>query len=287
MLASFNQLGYSVEWRVINAAEYGRAQRRRRVYFFVYRNDLPYAQKLDKIYENSSNNLNLLDFDEHKYDEYIFNTGLFAQEFPIKPIPYKNRQAFYQLPSDIVEISDTFKGKVFNTGVMRHGCYYTIDTVPTGTEKPIPLKDILQPENEVDSKYYVTDEDKIKKFEYLRGPKKIERTSKDGHKYIYSEGGMSPYEDLNLPSRTMLTSEGSVNRSTHWLKINGKYRLLTPIEAERLQDFPDNWTKYKKTSDGVKVVSDRMRMFFMGNALVTTIIERIGKQLKKIDNISN
>ena len=287
MLASFNQLGYSVEWRVINAAEYGRAQRRRRVYFFVYRNDLPYAQKLDKIYENSSNNLNLLDFDEHKYDEYIFNTGLFAQEFPIKPIPYKNRQAFYQLPSDIVEISDTFKGKVFNTGVMRHGCYYTIDTVPTGTEKPIPLKDILQPENEVDSKYYVTDEDKIKKFEYLRGPKKIERTSKDGHKYIYSEAGMSPYEDLNLPSRTMLTSEGSVNRSTHWLKINGKYRLLTPIEAERLQDFPDNWTKYKKTSDGVKVVSDRMRMFFMGNALVTTIIERIGKQLKKIDNISN
>ena len=37
MLASFNELGYSVEWRVINAAEYGRSQRRRRVFFFVYR----------------------------------------------------------------------------------------------------------------------------------------------------------------------------------------------------------------------------------------------------------
>lgn len=95
---------------------------------------------------------------------------------------------------------------------------------------------------------------------------------------------MSPYEDLNLPSRTMLTSEGLVNRSTHWLKINNRYRFLTPIEAERLQDFPDNWTKYKMTKDGVKEVSDRMRMFFMGNALVTTIIKRIGLQLKEMED---
>jgi len=36
MLTAFNNLGYSVEWRVINAAEYGRSQRRRRVFFFVY-----------------------------------------------------------------------------------------------------------------------------------------------------------------------------------------------------------------------------------------------------------
>ncbi|HFC5894173.1 hypothetical protein [Neisseria lactamica] len=45
---------------------------------------------------------------------------------------------------------------------------------------------------------------------------------------------MPPYDDLNLPGRTMLTSEGTVSRSTHLLK-----RLLTPVEAERLQDFPD------------------------------------------------
>ena len=83
----------------------------------------------------------------------------------------------------------------------------------------------------------------------------------------------------------MLTSEGSVNRSTHLLKINGRYRLLTPIEAERLQAFPDDWTKYKLTENGdVKEVSDRMRMFFMGNALVTDIVKRIGIELKKIDS---
>lgn len=278
MLASFNQLGYSVEWRVINAAEYGRRQRRRRVYFFVYRNDLPLAQAIDKDFENDSL------AEENRYDDYIFKTGLFARQFPIQQVPYKNRTAYYVFPEDIVETSDNFTGKVFNTGVMRHGRYFTIDTKPTGEEKPIPLKETLQPENDVDDKFYVSDSEKIKKFAYLRGPKKLERTSADGHKYTYAEGGMSPYEDLSLPSRTMLTSEGSVNRSTHWLKINDKYRLITPIEAERLQDFPDNWTKYKLV-DGENVeVSDRMRMFFMGNALVTTIIERIGNEIKKIED---
>src|SRR5690606_7942717 len=96
-------------------------------------------------------------------------------------------------------------------------------------------------------------------------------------------GGMSQYDLLDLPARTMLTSEGSINRSTHLLKVEGKYRLLTPIEAELLQDFPPDWTKFKKDNhNNIHEVSDRMRMFFMGNALVTGIIERIGTELGKI-----
>ena len=83
----------------------------------------------------------------------------------------------------------------------------------------------------------------------------------------------------------MLTSEGTVNRSTHFLNVNGKYRLITPIEAERLQEFPDDWTKYKKTSTGEIVeVPDRMRMFFMGNALVTGVVKRIADELQNISN---
>lgn len=278
MLSSFNNLGYSVEWRVINAAEYGRSQRRRRVFFFVYRNDTPFGKQMDdRFEENQEASI------DTRYDDYIFREGLFARQFPIKQVAYKNRQASYELSNDIVEISDTFTGKVFNTGVMRHGRYFTIDTEPTGQEAPITLGQIIQPSSEVDEKYYLTDEQKIQKFEYLRGPKKIERTTSEGHMYTFAEGGMSPYDDLDLPGRTMLTSEGSVNRSTHLLKINGRYRLLTPIEAERLQDFPDDWTKYKKLVTGEVVeVSDRMRMFFMGNALVTEIVKRIGDELQEL-----
>ncbi|RRN48101.1 DNA (cytosine-5-)-methyltransferase, partial [Streptococcus suis] len=272
MLTAFNNLGYSVEWRVINAAEYGRSQRRRRVFFFVFRNDTEYAKKLDITFEQENEV-----FPENKYDQYIFKSGLFATQFPIHPTPVKNRHVYYELSDDIVEVSDNFTGTVWNTGIMRHGKYYSIDTSCAFDGNPITLGEILQSEHDVPEKYFITDSDKLEKFQYLRGAKRIERTSADGHTYIYSEGGMSPTDDLNLPGRTMLTSEGTVNRSTHFLEVNGRYRLITPIEAERLQDFPDNWTQKKLKSDGSVVeVSDKMRMFFMGNALVTEIVKQIG-----------
>ena len=269
MLTAFNNLGYSVEWRVINAADYGRSQRRRRVFFFIYRNDIPFAHQMDQRFEEQ---------------EQVFDEGLFATQFPILNTPVKKRHVYYELPEDIVEVSDNFSGTVWNTGVMRHGRYYSIDTAPNYDGEPITLGEILQNEEEVPEKFFINDPAKLEKFQYLRGPKRIERTSADGHTYIYSEGGMSPTDDLNLPGRTMLTSEGTVNRSTHFLNVNGKYRLITPVEAERLQDFPDNWTALKRLSDGtVTEVSDKMRMFFMGNALVTDIVRKIGEFIVEID----
>ncbi|GAA0352080.1 DNA (cytosine-5-)-methyltransferase [Alkalibacterium iburiense] len=287
MLAAFDQLGYSVEWRVINAAEYGRAQRRRRVFIYVYRNDIPWAQQLDEKYEQFEQK-NLFGDEAvlpNRYEEYIFKEGLFARQFPIKEVPVKGRHAYGKLNEDVVEVSDNYSGgKMWNTGVMRHGVFYTYDTA-TVEEPATPLGEIIQDESEIDEKYYLNDE-QIVKFEYLRGPKKIQRTAGNGHTYVYSEGGMSPYDDLELPGRTMLTSEGSVNRSTHLLYINERYRFITPIEAERLQDFPDDWTRYKKTSSGqIEEVTDRMRLFFMGNALVTGIVKRIADELEKIDKI--
>ena len=280
MLTAFNNLGYSVEWRVINAAEYGRSQRRRRVFFFVFRNDTEYAKKLDETFEQGNEV-----FQENKYDQYIYKSGLFATQFPIHPTPVKNRHVYYELSDDIVEVSDNFTGTVWNTGIMRHGKYYSIDTACDYNGLPITLGEILQSEHDVPEKYFITDSEKLEKFQYLRGAKRIERTSADGHTYIYSEGGMSPTDDLNLPGRTMLTSEGTVNRSTHFLEVNGRYRLLTPIEAERLQDFPDNWTQKKLTSDGSIVeVSDKMRMFFMGNALVTEIVKNIGDFIAQLED---
>lgn len=279
MLTAFNNLGYSVEWRVINAADYGRSQRRRRVFFFIYRNDIPFAHQIDQRFEEQEQV-----FDENRYDDYIFHEGLFATQFPIMNTPVKKRHVYYELPEDIVEVSDNFSGTVWNTGVMRHGRYYSIDTAPNYDGEPITLGEILQNEEEVPEKFFINDPAKLEKFQYLRGPKRIERTSADGHTYIYSEGGMSPTDDLNLPGRTMLTSEGTVNRSTHFLHVNGRYRLITPVEAERLQDFPDNWTALKKLSDGtVTEVSDKMRMFFMGNALVTDIVRKIGEFIVEID----
>ena len=169
-----------------------------------------------------------------------------------------------------MEISDEFSFNFFNSGVMREGELLTIDTIPK-YEEPTPLRNIV--EDVVTENHYLTDE-QVNKFKYLRGPKKIKRTSKDGHEYFFSEGGMSETDSLDLPSRTMLTSEASVNRSTHFLKVNEIYRTLTPIEAERLNGFPDNWTD---------TMPDRMRYFCMGNALVVPVITRIANQIENIE----
>lgn len=289
MLGAFNQLGYSVEWRVINAADYGRGQRRRRVFFFIYRNDVPFAQHISTLYPAPELNL-FNDEDIVDMSQYIFKDGLFARQFPIKGTPYKNRVFAQQLSTVdeqsseyILDISDHFTGQIWNTGIMRYGHYYTIDTEPI-KEESLTLGEIVQQAAAVepaDDSHYL-DEDKVKKFQYLRGPKKLERKSATGHVYHYSEGGMSEFDSFDLPARTMLTSEGTVNRSSHFLKDEKGYRTLTPIEAELIQDFPANWTKYK-LHNGEKVeVSARMRMFFMGNALVTGIVKRIGIELGHI-----
>lgn len=257
MLATFRDLGYIVEWRVVNAAEYGAAQRRRRIFIFAYDKSLAFAERqLEK-----------------STAEILFKDGFFATTFPVKEEAYKNRDDRVELPQDIVDISDNFSFGYQTAGIMIEGQVHTIHTQALNPQ-PIPLGQILQDELEVDEKFYLNEE-QIEKFAYLRGPKKIERISKDGHSYVFSEGGMSPTDLLELPGRTMLTSEGTTNRSTHIVEVNGRKRFLTPIECERLNGFPDNWTA---------TMSDRMRYFCMGNALVTHLIEKMGHTIKQIES---
>ncbi|MCP1157011.1 DNA (cytosine-5-)-methyltransferase [Bacillus infantis] len=256
MLATFRDLGYIVEWRVINAAEYGTAQRRRRIFIFAYDKSLAFAEH--QLQKTTS--------------EILLKDGFFASTFPVKEEIYKNRDIKGELPKDIVEISDEFSFLYHPSGIMIEGKFHTVHTEAQNPHS-IPLKAILQDESEVDEKFYLS-EASIEKFTYLRGPKKIERTTKDGHKYVFSEGGMSPVDSLDLPGRTMLTSEGTTNRSSHIVEVNGRKRFLTPIECERLNGFPDNWTA---------TMGDRMRYFCMGNALVTDLIEKMGNKIKEID----
>ena len=178
MLSTLNELGYNVEWRVINAADYGNAQRRRRVFIFGYKQDLDYANLIDK----------------HSLEEMIYKYGMFAEAFPIQSEPNKNRINSIAISKDIVEISDEFSFQFYNSGIMKNGNILTIDTIPK-YEKSITLGEIVL--NEVDDNYTLSEEH-------------------DGHEYYFSEGGMSEFDALDLPARTMLTSEASVNRSSHF-----------------------------------------------------------------------
>ena len=136
---------------------------------------------------------------------------------------------------------------------------------------PISLGEIL--EHGVDESFYITDETRMARWIYLKGPKKIPRKAANGHEYTFSEGPIAFPDPWDRPGRTMLTSESTLNRSTHIVTDpkTGRLRTLTPIEAERLQGFDDNWTNTG--------MPQRMRFFCMGNALVVPMITRMGKIL--------
>ena len=155
---------------------------------------------------------------------------------------------------------------------MKAGTVYT-SPVTEIEEKPILLGSVLQ--SNVDEKYYITTE-KMAKWTYMKGAKKIPRKSANGHEYVFSEGPIAFPDPWDRPSRTMLTSEGTLNRSTHVVSDpgTGRLRLLTPVETERLQGFDDGWTDTG--------MPPRMRFFCMGNALVVPMITRMGKTLDNI-----
>lgn len=258
MLRCFYELGYAVEWRVINAAEYGLPQRRRRTYIFAYRKNTNFFKQIKK----------------EKPSAVLFENGIFAKAFPVFKCDNSiiNQVSLTDKYVDMVDFSDEFKFCFENTGFMIDGAIYTAKSKAI-EEKPIPLKNIVQ--KDVDEHFYLTSEEKAK-FEYLRSSKKIPRIDANGHEYIYSEGAMSKYDDLSLPGRTMLTSEGKINRSTHIIKDlkTNRLRFLTPIECERLNQFPDDWT-----NDGM---AESRRYFIMGNALVCGVVFRLGKQIETI-----
>ena len=264
MLKSFSELGYAVEWRVINAAEYGFPQKRRRVFIFAYHESTGYFEKMV----------------DCPTEKIVYSQGIFASAFKIKK-DVKLGEGCINISldefKDIYSVSKNFDFHFFNAGCMKKGIIHTFKVESVDCKKIKTLGDILETE-EVDEKYFLLDE-KLKKWKYLKGSKKIERKKPNGETYCYSEGEVTFPDYLDKPARTMLTSESTVNRSSHVVKdkVSGNLRTLAPVEAERIQMFPDNWTNIES-----KAMTERRRYFMMGNALVVGVVERLGKCLEKI-----
>lgn len=263
ILASLSDLGYIVEWRVINASDYGMPQRRRRIYILAYRNDSLVSQSIKNAWD------------------WILNDGTIATALPLSNNYSKKSQ--FSIDGDLSTISSNFNiGKstspFANTGIMIGRTSYTIETEANYYGPHLTLGQILIDDKYVPDNFFIS-ADKLPQWEYLKGSKSEKRINKStGYEYNYSEGKMAFPDDLDKPSRTIITGEGGAgaSRFKHVVQTHdGRYRRLTPIELERLNMFPDNHTAG---------VSDSRRAFLMGNALVTGIVEKIGRALlTKID----
>ena len=251
ILRSLHDKGYLAEWRVINAAEYGEAQKRRRTFIFACNKRTSTYKKLRReVPEN-----------------IVKNTGLFASAFPTNG-PEADKVSTFSIDESayptLVEVSDGFSETFYNGGVMINGKVYTRNCKPNYSGEQKTLGGILS-EN-VDERYFRTD---VEKWKFMKGSKSIERIDSNGWKYHYTEGGIPFPDNLEKPGRTILTSEGSVNRSSHLIEPEkGRYRILTPEECERMNGFEAGWTDTG--------MPESMRYFTMGNALVVPLITKMG-----------
>lgn len=262
ILASLSDLGYVVEWRVINAADYGMPQRRRRTYIVAYRQGGRIAEAIRQ---------------KDKY-KWLLEDGTMAKAFPCHM--KKEEMSEFLIEGDLSSVSVNFnKGKrnspFLNTGIMIDRNVCAVETESAYSGPMITLGQILVDEKDVPENFFIP-EDELPKWVYLKGQKSLKRVNKEtGIEYNYSEGSMAFPDYLDRASRTIVTGEGGAgpSRFKHVIKtLSGRYRRLVPLELERLNMFPDHHT------DGV---TDMRRAFLMGNALVTGIVERIALVLEK------
>lgn len=253
ILSCLADLGYSVEWHVVNSGEYGFDQRRKRVYI--------YAVQTPDNWDLSARS----------------REGVLARAFPVEE-PKKVSE--FEIQHDPYDITQKFelagkKSPFCTAGVMQDFKVLTFDLVEKYDEPLGALGNVLVPESDVPDEFYISEE-KLEAWKYLKGGKREERVNKKtGFKYFYSEGSMTFPDALDRPSRTILTGEGGAgaSRFKHVVEIDGRYRRLVPDELDQLQGFPKGWTDTGMTNGH--------RAFCMGNALVVGIPHRIGKEIAR------
>jgi len=259
MLASLSDLGYAVEWRVINAADYGMPQRRRRIFILGYK-------KGTKLYKSATAN---------PPKEWVTKSGVAASAFPVVAT---EKHETLELKGTLAELTEKFnkedsdRSPFLNSGVMFNRNVYTFSVKPDYKGKKMTLGDVILPERDVPEEFFILEKD-LKRWKYLKGSKKEPRETRDGFEYSYNEGPMIFPDLLSGPSRTIVTGEGgsTPSRFKHVIKTkSGRLRRLTPLELERLCMFPDDHTAGQP---------DVKRAFFMGNALVVGVIRNLGKSL--------
>ncbi|HEY4512032.1 MAG TPA: DNA (cytosine-5-)-methyltransferase [Candidatus Paceibacterota bacterium] len=264
MLTTLADLGYAVEWRVINAADYGMPQRRRRIFIVGYHMSSPLYKLMSPVNPH----------------HVLMKKGVLASAFPVAPKSASVNVG--PLIGNYADITERFNKETpsvspfHSAGVMRGRQFHTMPVLAAYHGKQMVLGDILLDEKEVPEEYFVNGD--LARWKYLKGAKNEPRKGANGFEFIYTEGPMIFPDSLDKPSRTIVTGEGgkTPSRFKHVIKTpSGRYRRLTPLELERLCIFPNDHTN-------LPGMSDIRRAFFMGNALVVGVIDRIGKALARL-----
>lgn len=260
MLASLADIRYVAEWRVINAADYGMPQRRKRVFLVVARYDTALAAEARRSQRG-----------------WLTEGGVLASAFPCTTEEENLLMPDFELEGDLADLSEDFnkltgsKTPFMNAGLMVDRQVFTHKVQPDYHGKRVTLGDLLLPSSQIPEEFFIPPSE-LPDWRFLKGAKSLERRKTNGVVYSYDEGPIAFPDPVDKPSRTIITGEGGAtpSRFKHVVQLpDGRMRRLVPIELERLNGFPDDHTL-------IENVSDVKRAFFMGNALVTGVVKKIG-----------
>ncbi|WP_233886342.1 DNA (cytosine-5-)-methyltransferase [Paraburkholderia flagellata] len=276
ILSTLRALGYAAEWRVVNAAEYGHPQKRKRVFIVAYHETTDIYRRLAASILSAA-------------EESILTLTLLFSAFPCSlRNPRDAVEPALNVALDPLTEQLTFKplsnnkSPFGNCGLMLGGRVYTCNSdasalddfrMFTGHTEKLTLADVVKKTGPVPTCFFIKPEEEAR-WQQAKGGKSVPR-SRNGFEYDYKEGAMAFPDRLDRPARTIITSEGgtSPSRTKHAIRdASGLLRRLTPEELEELTGFPRGFTAI----DGV---SDVTRAMLLGNSLVTHLVRRIGEAL--------
>ena len=285
IVSSLAMLGYAVEWRVVNAADYGFPQRRRRVFMVAYHSSTELYQRAQVAAAAS------------RSAAWLSAEGVIAGGLPATPLTEDHVESFF-IGDDPLQAQAAYsagaKGasRFHSGGLMVAGKVWTAEVKAarftsgtedtpdfarfTGCRQALTLGDVVAKTAAADvAPEFYLDDNSLARWMYLKGSKSAMRVAANGHEYKYSEGPLPFPDPLDRPARTIITGEGgsSASRTKHVVRgVDGRLRRLTSEELEELNQFPRGFTR----AEGM---SEVRRAFMMGNALVVGVVRAIGASL--------
>ena len=246
-------IGYSIGWRVLDAQHFGLAQRRKRV--FVVGNNSNDLRGITEVLFEREGLLRDLAQSRQKgkdatkkvgerstgYDQRKKEVSAFSAHMS-EPMVHKDKSGTLQAknPTAIVYQSNQTDARVKDMG---DTCQTVIARWGTGGNN----QPLVQQKND---------------------PKIFQQNQRDEVRYIGEDGNISG-----------ALSSDSGAKQTNYVHENSVIRRLTPVECERLQGFPDNYTQIPWKGKVKEDCPDSHRYKALGNAMAVPVIQFLGKNI--------